>query len=99
MTAITADFANEQNLPPALARALEALVAIRSQRGASAAAAWARGAPDEATRIAALAVLGQVPLALNLFADLERARQSRNPRKLDKVNKRLDRPLERLGGE
>jgi hypothetical protein len=44
-------------------------------------------------------VLENAKLALNLLADLERARQSGNPRKVEKVNKRLDRLLERLGSE
>jgi hypothetical protein len=57
---------------------------------------WARPR-DEETRIAALAVFEQVPLALNLFADLERARQSGNLTKVAKVNRRLDRLLDRLG--
>ena len=44
-------------------------------------------------------MLENTKLALNLLADLERARQSGNPKKVAKVNKRLDRLLERLGGE
>jgi hypothetical protein len=40
-----------------------------------------------------------VPLALNLLADLERARQSGNPKKAAKVNKGLDRLFDRLGSE
>ena len=102
-TAITADFANElftRNPPPALARALEALTAIRSLRGANAAAAWARSSEDDVTRICAIAlVFENAKLALNLLADLERARQSGNPKKVAKVNKRLDTLLARLGTE
>jgi hypothetical protein len=44
-------------------------------------------------------MLESATLALNLLADLERARQSGNPRKVAKVSKRLDRLLERLGSE
>jgi hypothetical protein len=95
MTAITADFATT----PRLALAFEAISAIRALHGRERAAAWARASHDDETRIAALAVFEQVPLALNLLADLERARQSGKPKKVAKVNKRLDRLLERLGSE
>jgi hypothetical protein len=96
MTAITADlFART----PPFARAAEALNAIRAQHGRARAACWARS-EDDVTRICAIAlVLENTKLALNLLADLERARQSGNPRKVEKVSKRLDRLLERLGSE
>ena len=85
---------------PPFACAAEALNAIRAQHGRARAAAWARSSEDDITRICAIAlVLENTKLALNLLADLERARQSGNPKKVAKVNKRLDRLLERLGGE
>ena len=43
-------------------------------------------------------MLEQVPLALNLLADLERAKQTGNPKKVAKVNRRLDNLLARLAG-
>ena len=73
MTAITADtFART----PPFAYAAEALNAIRAQHGRARAAAWARSSGDDVTRICAIAlVLENTKLALNLLADLERARQ------------------------
>jgi hypothetical protein len=44
-------------------------------------------------------VLENAKLALSVLADLERARQSGNPKKVAKVSTRLDRLLERLGNE
>jgi len=77
MTAITADtFART----PPFAYAAEALNAIRAQHGRARAAAWARSSGDDVTRICAIALmLESATLALNLLADLERARQSGNP--------------------
>jgi hypothetical protein len=96
MTAITADMLSTT---PRLVLAFEAVSAIHAHQGRERVAAWARASHDDEARIAALAVLGRVPLALNLLADLERARQSGNPRKVAKVNKRLDTLLARLGAE
>ena len=100
MTVITSNAAGDlfARTPP-FARAHEALNAIRAQHGRARAACWARS-EDDITRICAVAlVLENTKLAVNLLADLERARQSGNPKKVAKVNKRLDRLLERLGGE
>jgi hypothetical protein len=82
---------------PRLRWAAEGLQALLAQHGPRATIAWARAAADDETRIDALAVLEQVPLALNLLANLERARQSGNPRKVARVNKRLDYLLAWLG--
>jgi plasmid stability protein len=99
MTTITADFALFARTPP-FARAAEALNAIRAQHGRARAAAWARSSEDDVTRICAIALmLENTKLALKLLADLERARQGGNPKKVAKVNKRLDRLLRRLGSE
>jgi hypothetical protein len=73
--------------------ATEGLGAMLTAHGPARTVAWAR-AGDEETKLAALAVFEQVPLALKLLADLERARQSGNPTKVAKVNRRLDRLLE-----
>ncbi len=71
MTAIAANLSE-----PRLRWAAEGLEAILTLRGRACTVAWARAAAEDETRIAALAVLEQVPLSLNLLADLERARQS-----------------------
>ena len=67
-----------------------------AQHGTARTVAWARSAQDGETRIAALGVLEQIPLALNLLAELERARMSGNPRKIARVNRRRNKLLERL---
>lgn len=56
MTTITADLAAElfRTPPPALAHALEALTAIRAQKGARAAAAWAQAGQDESAKLVAI---------------------------------------------
>jgi hypothetical protein len=98
MTAITADLDQhisslELGFQHRFWRAYEALTAIRDQHGTASVIAWARAADDAEAPIAALAVFAKVPLALNLIADLERAKLSGNPRKVAKVRRRLDRVL------
>ena len=93
MQTIAADFSE-----PRLRWAAEGLQAMLAQHGRGRTIGWARAAVDAETRIAALAVLEQVPLALNLLAEFGRARQSGNPRKVAKVNRRLDNLLARLAG-
>jgi hypothetical protein len=51
---------------PRLRWAAEGLQAIRAVHGTARAVAWARAAQDAELRVVALAVLEQVPLALNL---------------------------------
>ena len=81
---------------PRLRWAAEGLQAMLAQHGPVRTVAWARAAADAETCVAALAVLEQVPLALNLLADVERARLSGNPKKVERVNRRLDSLLARL---
>ena len=59
-------------------------------------AAWARAAGDDATRIMAV-MLENTTLAMALLGDLDRAHRSGNPRKLARVNRRLDRVIDSIG--
>ena len=97
MIAITADISEQffsQN--PPFARALEALSSIMAQHGRARMAAWARSADDDATRICAV-LLENTTLALALLRDLDGAYRSGNPRKLARVNRRLDRVIDSIG--
>ena len=71
--------------------AAEGLQAMLAQHGPARTVAWARASADAETRIAALAVLEQVPLVLNLLAELERAKRTGNPKKVERVNRLLAR--------
>jgi hypothetical protein len=96
MTAMAADITDQffAHNPP-FARALEALSAIYAQHGRARMAAWARSAEDDPTRIVAV-MLENVTLAVALLGDLERAHRTGNPKKVDKVRRRLDRVLATL---
>ena len=95
MTAITADFENAFAQSPPFARALEALSAIMAQHGRSRMVAWARTADDDGTRICAV-LFENTTLAVALLRDLDRAHRSGNPRRLAKVDRRLDRVLDTI---
>ena len=97
MTAIAADITEQffaQN--PPFARAFEALSSIMAQHGRARMAAWARSAEDDATRIMAVCLMNST-LAMALLGDLDRAHRSGNPRKLARVNRRLDRVIDSIG--
>jgi hypothetical protein len=95
MTAIAIDFENVFAQSPPFARALEALSAILAQHGRSRMVAWARTAPDDATRICAV-LFENTALAVALLRDLDRAHRSGNPKRVAKVRRRLNRVLDTI---
>ena len=76
-------------------RAAEGLQAMLAQHGPVRTVAWARAAADAETCVAALAVLEQVQPSGRRRA---RAGLSGNPKKVERVNRRLDSFLARLAG-
>ena len=94
MTAITVDEVFVEH--PQFRRAFEALSAIAAQYGRARMAAWARAAGDDATRIMAV-MLENTTLAMALLGDLDRAHRSGNPKRLARVNRRLDRVIDSIG--